>query len=280
MQIVAKELDYIYQQGTVFAAPALHDVSFEIPTGQMVAMIGHSGSGKSTLAHLIGGLILPSSGSVSVDGKQADVKNTFRQVGLVFQYPEQQFFGETVLEEVSFGPKNFGVPQENLEAVVKKALADVGLKPELFLERSPFTLSGGEQRRVAIASVLATDPQILIFDEPTAGLDVSGRNWIMDLARQYHEKGRTILWISHHMQEVADLAERILVVSHGQLIADGTPQEVFAQTLTLQEHGLDIPEAALLVRRLKEQGKPVPGLAVTLDQAYEEIHAWLKGGAL
>lgn len=274
------DLGFTYQPGSVNAATALQGLNLEFQRGELTALIGHSGSGKSTLAQLLVGLMLPTAGTVEVKGQDChDLPKgaIFRDVGLVFQYPEQQIFGETVLEEVAFGPRNFQVPEEQIEKIVAKALEDVGLKPELFLQRSPFSLSGGQKRRVCIASMLAMGAEILILDEPTAGLDEGGRSWIHDLARRLQKQGRTVVWISHNMEEVAELAGRILVLAQGKLLMQGSPAQVFAHERELAELGLDIPVAAKLVRRLRESGAPLAGQAMTVEAAYREISAWLGG---
>jgi len=277
--ISLQNVSYTYQPGSVHAAPALHDINMEINRGELVALIGHSGSGKSTLAQLITGLMPPGGGKIRVNGvaHSALAKGAiFGSVGLVFQYPEQQLFAETVFEEVSFGPKNLGVSEAETPRRARQALCDVGLDEEQLWQRSPFTLSGGQKRRVCLASVLAMNPGILIFDEPTAGLDEGGRQWILELARRLNAQGKTILWISHNMEEVAELAARIVVLSAGRVLFDGSPAAVFAAEEKLMSLGLDIPAAAKLVRRARENGIDIPGQAITVTGAYNEIAAWAR----
>ncbi len=277
-QICGEQVGYTYQPGSPNACCALQEVSFSIPRGQLVGVIGHGGSGKSTLATLLAGLFQPGQGSLTVNGQAAAKDSVFEQVGLVFQYPEQQLFGETVFEEVAFGPKNFGVAESKLPGKVRKALQDVGMAPEQFWNRSPFALSGGQKRRICIAGVLATDPQIMILDEPTAGLDEGGRRWILDLILRLHRQGKTILWISHNMSEVAELAQRLLVLSGGRLIADGTPRQVFAQAETLAAAGLETPPVQQLCSRLRQQGWPLPPQVLTVEEAKLALLQALGGG--
>ena len=201
MQIDLRHVGYTYQVGTPEAHPALVDVNLTIQSGELIAMIGHGGSGKSTLSLILAGLYKPTTGLVETYDLAAGGKDVFPSVGLVFQYPEHQLFAETVYEEVVFGARNFGVPQDYLPLRVRKSLTAVGLDPDEFWDRSPFSLSGGQQRRVCIAGVLAVEPKMIILDEPTAGLDEGGRRWMLDLVRQLHQAGRTILWITHNMQE-------------------------------------------------------------------------------
>lgn len=272
-QIKLTNVGFSYQKG---ARPALVDINLTINQGEMVALIGHSGSGKSTLAQIISGIFYQDEGIVKIGGVRLSKKGTFRQVGMVFQYPEQQLFGETVFEDVAFGAKNFGADPMDLPGLVRAALIMVGLDPQAFMRRQPFALSGGEKRRVAIAGIMVTDPEILIFDEPTAGLDSAGRQWIISLAKRYNQAGKTVIWISHNMEEVGELAQRVLILDGGRLVADGTPREVFAKEAELSARGLAIPVATQVVRRLKEQGQQLPAKAVTVDEAYEEISAWLR----
>ncbi len=278
MQIVLENAGYSYQREKGQPVWALQGVNLAIAKGSFVGIIGHSGSGKSTLAMLTAGLYLPTQGQVLLNGKAAPKSGVFPQVGVVFQYPEQQLFGETVFEEVAFAPRNFGVPEAKLTAAVHKALEAVNLDPAAFQDRSPFSLSGGEKRRVAIASILAAGAEVLIFDEPTAGVDEKGRQWIITLARRENAKGKTILWISHNMDEVAEVAQQLLVLNQGRLAAAGAPAEVFAQEELLDHLGLGLPQAARLVRRLRQGGQKLPGRALTADEAFGEIHYLLGGG--
>ncbi len=277
MQIKFEQVNYIYQPGTVNACQALQEISLEIPDGELTAVIGHGGSGKSTLSLLMAGLYQPTSGQVKVGGRVKSNANAFRQVALVFQYPEQQLFGESVFEEVAFGARNYGTPEDYLNIKVRQALVQVGLEPDLFWHRSPFSLSGGQKRRVCIASMLVFEPRVIILDEPTAGLDEGGRVWMMELIKALHNQGRNVIWITHNMAEAAEMAQRIIVLNQGRIMLDGSPEQVFGQEEALRQAGLDIPEAAGLVRRMQRAGIPVPGRAVTVPQAFREIRDFLAG---
>lgn len=276
MRIELEQVAYVYQPGSISAAAALHDIDLSVSQGEMVAVIGHGGSGKSTLALLLAGLYQPTSGLVRITDQERRGEELFRKVGLVFQYPEQQLFGESVFEEVAFGAKNFGTPVDFLPTKVRAALEEVGLDANTFWHRSPFALSGGQKRRVAIASVLAANPRIIIFDEPTAGLDAGGRRWIINLAQKLHKQRKGIVWITHNMAEAA-LAERLIVLNQGGILLDGPPREVFSHEDLLTRAGLDIPQAAHVVRSLKSRGVSLPGQAVSVDEAYREISDWLAG---
>ncbi|MDO4581317.1 MAG: energy-coupling factor transporter ATPase [Bacillota bacterium] len=276
MQIKVEHLNFIYQPQSPSASTALHDISFEIARGELVALVGHGGSGKSTLAFNLAGLYQPSAGTVSVDGHSAGKNGVFSQVGLVFQYPEQQLFGETVFEEVAFGARNFGAAESSLPQKVREALERVGLDADKLWHRSPFALSGGQKRRVCIAGTLAVDPEVYILDEPTAGLDEGGRLWMLELLRELHQQGKTVIWISHNMAEVAELAERVLVLADGRLLFDGAPAALFDDGALLAAAGLRIPPAASLVRELRQRGAELPARAVTVEQAAAEIGEWLE----
>jgi energy-coupling factor transport system ATP-binding protein len=272
--IETRRLCFAYRAAGLPSVDALVEVDLEIAQGEIVGLIGHSGSGKSTLAQLLTGLIMPISGEVFVGGVSnlALPKGAiFRSAGLVFQYPEQQLFAETVAEEVAFGARNFGMFEQKLPKVVENALREVGLPPQEFLQRSPFALSGGQKRRLCIACVLAMNTKILIFDEPTAGLDEGGRQWMLQLARRLQGQGKTIVWISHNMEEVAELAGRIIVLHQGRVVKDGPPAAVFAAAEELSNLGLDIPVAAKLVRQGKTMGLPLPGKAITVAGACQEL---------
>ena len=276
MQLEIQHVEYIYQEGSISAHQALHDVCLTIKSGELIALIGHGGSGKSTLSLLLAGLYKPSSGRIDTYDVMNPQDSAFRSIGLVFQYPEQQMFAETVFDEVAFGAKNFGVPQDYLPLRVRKSLEQVGLDPETFSQRSPFSLSGGQKRRVCLAAVLAVEPKMIILDEPTAGLDEEGRRWMMQLARELHAEGRTVLWVTHNMQEAAELAERIIVLNQGRVLLDGTPQEVFAHEELLLQSGLAIPQAAAIVRELRQRGLDIPGQAISVAEAAEEIAHYLE----
>lgn len=277
MQIKLEHVNYIYQPGTVNACQALQDISLCVDSGELCAIIGHGGSGKSTLALLMAGLYQPTAGQIRVGGALQSGSGAFRQVALVFQYPEQQLFGESVFEEVAFGARNYGTPADYLNTKVRQALVQVGLEPDAFWHRSPFSLSGGQKRRVCIASMLVFEPRVIILDEPTAGLDEGGRRWMMGLIRNLHSQGRTVIWITHNMAEAAELAQRIIVLNQGRVLLDNSPEQVFAEETALRQAGLDIPEAARLVRQLRQAGLSTAGKAVTVEQAFREIVACLGG---
>ncbi len=278
-----KNLQHIYSAGTPFRHTALEDVSFEVERGEFIAVIGHTGSGKSTLIQHLNGLLKPTSGEILLDGQDiwASKKLTraarFR-VGLVFQYPEYQLFEETVYKDIAFGPKNMGLSKEEIDRRVNEAATFVGLsRDQLFM--SPFDLSGGQKRRVAIAGVIAMEPEILILDEPTAGLDPEGREEILKNIQDYRQaQNATIMMVSHSMSDVARLAERILVMNDSHLVMDGTPEEVFARAQELLEMGLDIPEVTRVFLQLQKLGIPVKPV-YTVEQA-AEVLCRLKGGAV
>lgn len=276
-QIEVSNCSYIYQPGTINAHQALDQINIAIDAGELTAVIGHGGSGKSTLALLLAGLFAPSSGEIKIGDGRIPPEQLFRQVGLVFQYPEHQLFASSVFEEVAFGARNAGTAEDYLPVKVRQALETVGLDPDLYWHRSPFELSGGQKRRVCLASLLAIDPAIIILDEPTAGLDAAGRRWLKNLLRELHCQGKTVLWISHDMSEVAELAERVIVLERGRVIADGATASVFSCEEQLAAAGLEIPQSARLVRELKARGLAIPGEAVTVDGAFAEIAAYLGG---
>ena len=276
MQIVTEKLTFSYPRQAI---PALSPLDWQVEEGALVAMIGASGSGKSTLARLLMGFIEPSGGCIKIHRQGKKKGELFPRVGLVMQNPQQQLFGETVLEEVAFAPKNLGFSAAETDAIVRSSLEEVGLDPSDFLPRSPFTLSGGEKRRVAIAGILAACPRILILDEPTAGLDEPGRRWIMELVRRKNKnEGLTVIWITHQMEEAAELAQNVLVLQKGGPPFYGPVREVFAEEERLAALGLDVPLSAKLVRRLKAAGKSLPALALTAEEAAAEILAWCGGG--
>ena len=261
---------------------ALQDVSFRVQDGEFIGVIGHTGSGKSTLIQHLNGLIKPSSGTVVVDGmdlssKSTSLKEVRHRVGLVFQYPEYQLFEETVALDVGFGPKNLGLSKEEVAQRVRRAVESVGL-PEDCLEKSPFDLSGGQKRRVAIAGVLAMDPNMLILDEPTAGLDPTGREEILALVERWHQGGRTIMMVSHSMDDVAKYADRILVMNHGALAMQGTPREVFTRHGELRAMGLDVPEVSKLCAALRDRGLQLPEGLYDLDEMEQAVLRIWKGG--
>ncbi len=281
MSIKIKGLNYIYAAGTPFEKAALKDINLEIADGEFAGIIGHTGSGKSTLIQHINGLIRPTSGEIEVDGRkisgQSSSLNTLcREVGLVFQYPEHQLFELTVAKDIAFGPKNLGLPPEEIEQRVKEAAALVGLK-EKYMEKSPFELSGGQKRRVAIAGVLAMRPKILILDEPTAGLDPKGRDSILRQIRQLHRQtGATVLLVSHSMEDVAEYVDRVIAMNDGRIVLDGTPREVFSQRDTLLSIGLAVPQITELAYHLRERGFTLPTAVITLEEALPLIEEELR----
>jgi energy-coupling factor transport system ATP-binding protein len=282
MRIEVRDLGYIYSEGMPFESVALEGVSFTVESGEFAAVIGHTGSGKSTLLMHLNGLMKPTHGCVLADGidineKTKEAREARRKVGLVFQYPEYQLFEETVLKDVCFGPKNYGFSPEECEAKAIEALKLVGIDPDVKGGVSPFELSGGEKRRVAIAGVLAMEPQVLILDEPTAGLDPKGHQDILDMVKKIHaDRHLTILLVSHNMDDAARLADRILVLDKGRLAMDGTPQEVFSHYDELHSIGLSTPSASELLHLLKQKGLDVDPDIFDEDEAAEEIVRALK----
>ena len=276
-----KNLNHIYSAGTPFEHVALKDVSFAVEPGEFIGIIGHTGSGKSTLMQHLNGLLKPTSGAVCLDGKDiwSDKKLTRQsrfRVGLVFQYPEYQLFEETVYKDIAFGPKNMGLSAEEVDRRVREAAGFVGLT-DAQLEVSPFDLSGGQKRRVAIAGVIAMEPEVLILDEPTAGLDPEGREEVLRNIDDYRKaKNATIMMVSHSMNDVARMASRLLVMCDAHLAMDGTPQEVFNHAQELLDMGLDIPEITRVFLKLQQMGVPV-NQVYTMDQAVAELKR-LKGG--
>ena len=276
-----KNLCHIYSAGTPFEHVALNEVSFAVERGSFVGIIGHTGSGKSTLIQHLNGLLKPTSGSVLLDGKDiwSDKKLTREsrfKVGLVFQYPEYQLFEETVYKDIAFGPKNMGLDAKEVDRRVREAAGFVGLTDEQ-LQVSPFDLSGGQKRRVAIAGVIAMEPEVLILDEPTAGLDPVGREAILQNIQDYRKaKNATIMMVSHSMSDVARLTERLLVMNDSGLAMDGTPEEVFKRADELLAVGLDIPDVTRLFLRLREMGAPVEPV-YTVEQGIRQLQALRKG---
>lgn len=277
-----KNLNYIYSAGTPFEHKALDNVSFSVDRGEFIGIIGHTGSGKSTLMQQLNGLLKPTSGTVMLDGKDiwSDKKLTRQarfRIGLVFQYPEYQLFEETVYKDIAFGPKNMGLNAEEVDRRVREAAGFVGLTEEQ-LEVSPFDLSGGQKRRVAIAGVIAMEPEVLILDEPTAGLDPIGRAGILGNIETYRKaKNATIMMVSHSMEDVARLTDRLLVMNGSRLAMDGTPAEVFTHAEELVDMGLNIPQVTQIFLQLRKMGLDVENV-YTIDQAVAELER-IKGGA-
>lgn len=282
MSIKIENLTHIYMPGTPFEKKALDDINLEIKDGEFVALIGHTGSGKSTLVQHLNGLLKPTSGTIIVNGnniteskvKLSDVR---KKVGLVFQYPEYQLFEETVEKDIAFGPKKLGLSETEILDRVKRAMEIVGLNYEKYREKSPFELSGGQKRRVAIAGVVAMEPQVLILDEPTAGLDPKGRDEILHQIKNLHnEYGMTIILVSHSMEDVAKLADRIVVMHNGKAILDGKPADVFKQIDLLESVGLAVPQVTYLIRELREKGFNISDEIFTIDQALSALLKILK----
>ena len=283
MSITVENLTYTYSKGLPNETRALEDVSFQLEPGEFAAVIGHTRSGKSTLMQQLNGLLRPDSGKITVgevcitdpSTKMTEVR---RKVGLVFQYPEYQLFEETVAKDVAFGPKQVGMTGEKLDRVVEESIRLTGLDYEEVKERSPFELSGGQKRRVAIAGVLAMKPEILILDEPTAGLDPSAHRDVLELIRRIHRKERmTILLVSHNMGDVAELADRVLVMNRGKLVMNGTPAEVFSRGEPLWEMGLGLPPATEFMERLKDRMPGIDTAQLSIEDAAKEICRYLKG---
>lgn len=275
--IKAENVNYIYQQGMPFERQALYDVNIEIEDGSLVALIGHTGSGKSTLIQHFNALVKPTSGKIIINGidvtaPKADLRLVRKTVGLVFQYPEHQLFEETVYKDIAFGPKNMGFSDEEIDKRVRESAALVGLK-EKHLTRSPFDLSGGQKRRVAIAGVLAMNPKVLILDEPTAGLDPKGRDEILATIKKLHEENKEmiIIFVSHSMEDVAKTAERVIVMNDGHVEMQGTVAEVFAQAEHLQKIGLNVPQVTLLTDKLRLAGYDLPEHIYTVKYAADAI---------
>ena len=286
MPIEVSHLTHCYSEGSVLRTVALDDVSFRIENGEFVGIIGHTGSGKSTLVQHLNGLLKPTSGQVLVDGEDLNGEHVNRRalrqrIGLVFQYPEYQLFEETVAKDIAFGPKNQGLSAAKIDERVRYAMECVHLDYQKYAERSPFELSGGQMRRVAIAGVLAMKPSVLILDEPTAGLDPRGRDRILGMLEELHARENvTILMVSHSMDDMARLASRLIVMSDGKVVADGTPREIFMQEEMMTSIGLDIPEAARLCARLRAKGYDLPADLFRPEQLKEQLlRIWKEGSA-
>lgn len=283
MPIKVENLCYTYNPGTPFARTALEDINLEINDGEFVGIIGETGSGKSTLIQHFNGLLRPTRGRVLVDGvdiwqKDVRLKDIRQKVGLVFQYPEHQLFEETVFADVAFGPRNMGLDEDEIGMRVRRALEMVGLDFEAVKARSPFELSGGEMRRVAIAGVLAMEPSVLVLDEPVSGLDPRGRDELLEELTRLHEKFEyTIVLVSHSMEDVARLAKRLVVMHRGRVVADGPVREVFRMTDLLRETGLGVPQVTELMHELARRGKDVRTDVLTVEEAKAELLRLLRG---
>ena len=282
MSIQVNDLEYTYSPGMPGETKALDGVSFEINDGSMCGIIGHTGSGKSTLLQTLDGLIKPSGGSIVLDGvsvtdpktKLVDVR---RKVGIVFQYPEYQLFEETVYEDVAFGPKNLGIEGDELDRTIRESIELVGLNYEKVKDKSPFELSGGQKRRVAIAGVIAMNPSILILDEPTAGLDPTAHRDILNMIRKIHKtRGIIIIFVSHNMGDVADMCDQVLVMDDGKIILDGSPEYVFSQKKTLDEVGLGLPPVTEILDRISEEIPEFHAAALDMKEAADAIEEFLN----
>lgn len=281
MSIKISHLTHVYNEGTAFEKVALNDVNVEIQTGEFIGLIGHTGSGKSTLIQHLNGIISPTQGEILLDNEnihkdKTKLKEVRRRIGLAFQYPEYQLFEMTVYKDVAFGPTNLGWTKEQIHEGVVAALDIVGISPELY-EKSPFELSGGQKRRVAIAGVLAMNPEVLILDEPTAGLDPKGRDEILAAIRKLHEeRGITVILVSHSMEDVAKLVDRIIVMHRGQVAMTGTPREIFSHPMELEKMGLAAPQVSYVFAQLKERGYDVPTDVYTVEEAKEALLKLVK----
>jgi len=278
MGIILDNVSYTYQEGTPFASAALSDVSLTIEDGSYTAIIGHTGSGKSTILQLLNGLLVPTKGSVRVfdtlitpTSVNKQIRQIRKQVGLVFQFAENQIFEETVLKDVAFGPQNFGVSVEEAEAIAREKLALVGIDESLF-ERSPFELSGGQMRRVAIAGILAMEPSILVLDEPTAGLDPIGRKELMTLFKKLHQDGITIVLVTHLMDDVAEFADQVYVMEKGKLVKGGNPSLVFQNVEFMEKIQLGVPKITRFAQRLADRGISFKQMPITIEEFKEFIN--------
>lgn len=276
-----KNLSFVYGQKTPFEKRAVDNVSLSIEKGEFIGIIGHTGSGKSTLVQMLNGLIQPTEGQVLLDGKDIwqnpkEIRKVRFKVGMVFQYPEYQLFEETVYKDIAFGPTNMGKTEQEIDMAVRKAAEFTDLKPEL-LQKSPFDLSGGEKRRAAIAGVIAMDPEVLVLDEPTAGLDPMGRDVLLSQIVQYHKKRKnTVLLVSHSMEDIARVADRIIVMNESHLVMFDKTREVFSHGRELEKIGLRVPQITKIMLELKEKGYDVPDGILTVDEAFSAVSSLLK----
>ncbi|MEN6411276.1 MAG: energy-coupling factor transporter ATPase [Veillonellales bacterium] len=278
MSITLQHVTYTYMPGTPYEQTALQDINLEIASGEFVGIIGHTGSGKSTLIQHLNGLLKPSRGSVAVDGidlqqKGSSAKRARRKVGMVFQYPEHQLFEETIYDDIAFGPRNLGADDEAVEGRVQRAMEFVGLDYDSFAKRSPFNLSGGQMRRVAIAGVIALEPEYLVLDEPSAGLDPKGRGEIFgQILELYQNTGMTVVLVTHNMEDIARMANRLIVMNQGRICLDGLPQDIFRHSQqALREAGVDVPRVTALLEMLNSRGMKVDDAATTVEEAAASI---------
>ncbi|MGN0535759.1 MAG: energy-coupling factor transporter ATPase [Eubacterium sp.] len=281
--LVCENLEYLYSVGTPFQTAAVSDISLSVEEGELIGIIGHTGSGKSTLIQHFNGLLQPHGGKVFVDGKDIwskENKKNIRQVrfavGLCFQYPEYQIFEETVYKEIAFGPKQMGLEDDEIDRRIRQSIEFVGISPEI-LDKSPFDLSGGQKRRVAIASIIAMEPKVLVLDEPCAGLDPKGREVILSLVRDYQRKmGNTVILVSHSMEDVARICSKVVVMNKGSLAMYGTVDEVYSRGAELKEMGLNVPEITDVFLKLKESGVPCKTNIYTVEQGVAEFQRLMR----
>lgn len=283
MSIKIEELNHIYNPGSPFQTSALENINLEIKAGEFIGLIGHTGSGKSTLVQHLNGLLKPTSGRIWIQGQELtksgiNMKQIRKRVGLVFQYPEHQLFEESVCSDIAFGPSNLGLSEEEILDRVKEAMNLVNLSYEELKDRSPFDLSGGQRRRVAIAGVLAMKPEILILDEPTASLDPRGRDEILEQIKRFHQEfGLTVILVSHSMEDIGRLVNRIIVMDGGKIALTGSPGDVFSKSEALEKMGLGVPQITTLIKRLNKEGYQLPENLFALQDAKEAILEWLRG---
>lgn len=283
--IEIKNLTHIYSEGLPFEKKAVDDISLRVEENEFIGLIGHTGSGKSTFIQHLNGLLKPSSGEIIIDGTRVDksganLTDLRKKVGLVFQYPEYQLFEETIERDIAFGPGNLDLSEEEVKERVKSSMESVGLDYETYKDKSPFELSGGLKRRVAIAGVLAMEPKVLILDEPTAGLDPRGRDEILSEIKSIHEKRKmTVILVSHSMEDVAKIAERIVVLDKGKVFLDGEPRDIFREEDKLLGVGLGIPQITSLMRTLKKKGLDINEDAITVEEAKESLKKYLRGAS-
>lgn len=283
--IEINNLTHIYSEGLPFEKKAVDDISLKVEENEFIGLIGHTGSGKSTFIQHLNGLLKPSSGEIIIDGTRVDKSGAIltdlrKKVGLVFQYPEYQLFEETIERDIAFGPKNLDISDEEVQERVKSSMESVGLDYKTYKDKSPFELSGGLKRRVAIAGVLAMEPKVLILDEPTAGLDPRGRDEILSEIKSIHEKRKmTVILVSHSMEDVAKIAERIVVLDKGKVFLDGEPRDIFREEDKLLGVGLGIPQITSLMRTLKKKGLDINEDAITVEEAKESLKKYLRGAS-
>lgn len=274
--IKLNDVTHVYMEGGPFEKVAVKNINLHLKAGEFIGLMGHTGSGKSTLIQIIAGLIKPEEGTVEIDGevlhsKECNMRKMRFKIGLVMQYPEYQLFEETVFKDIAFGPSNMGLSQDEIKRRVENAAELVGVTKDLF-DKSPFELSGGQKRRVAIAGILAMEPKLLILDEPTAGLDPKGREEILQRISELHKRlGITVIFVSHSMENIASMADRIVVMNQGSIVMEGTPDEIFKRADSLNEIGLSVPQITEVCDRLREKGFPLPEGIYTLDRAKAEI---------